>query len=395
MPHRILVNDRTLYQTGSGVSMTLRMLLRHWPDNPRCALSGFCTHTLRRRNDWPPRVTAPMPDASELADARFSLTPLSALQPPTRPPASLRRWVQRGYDHALRLNARRGKFAAVWEPNHLTVPTGLPTLTTVHDLSLVEYPEWHPADRVKQWQRDLRRSISATTRWATDSAFSRDRMVAVLGLDAGTIDVIHLAPRPLPFPPPERVAALREAAGLPAKYVVALGSIEPRKNLGLLLEAWAGLDERVRRECRLILAGPAGWGGADFWRGLIGHPMAGEVLTTGYLGDAQTALILAGAAALLMPSHYEGFGLPLVEAMACGTPTIASDIPVFHEVARDAAALLPARDAGAWKEAVLRVLSDDAWLADLSRCGQVRAAAFSWTDSARRYDDAIALAISV
>lgn len=395
MTSAALVNDRTLYQAGAGVSVTLRMLLKHWPQAAQCTLIGFYTRTVKRKKVWPPAVTENVDLPASYDHIRFALAPLARIRPRRRLPSPVRQSVQFIYDKAFRLAARRDTVTAVWEPNHLAVPSGKPTLATMHDLSLIEHPEWHPKDRVRIWEKQIARSISATTHWITDSRFSCDRMITVLGIPSRQITVVPLAPRALPYPPRELAAKVAQSSGLPERYFVALGSIEPRKNLITLLDAWAKLSPLVRLHNRLVFAGSPGWGDSAFWTSLANHPVAGEVLTTGHLDDVRTAVILACAQALLMPSHYEGFGLPLVEAMACGTPTLASDIPVFQEVCGKGSTLLPIEDAGAWANGIEHISLNRKAAATLSATGRQHVAQFSWSRSAAYYDAALARVAAV
>jgi len=277
---------------------------------------------------------------------------------------------------------RRGGYVACFEPNHLAIPCVGPTVTTIHDLSVLEHPEWHPVDRVRQWQRSLAPSVASTTRWIADSDFSARRMTELLAIPSERITVIPLAARPLRYPTAEALAAGRGRMNLPERYLLHLGTIEPRKNLRCLLDAWSRLNADLRRGCRLVLAGGAGWGRPDFWRGLAEHPMAGEVLCTGYISDEQAAWLLAGASGLLQPSWYEGFGLPILEAMACGTGVVCSTAEALVETAGGAADSVDADDVPGWSEAMTRALEDESWRSAMARSGPARAAEFSWATAA-------------
>ncbi|HAU36189.1 MAG TPA: hypothetical protein DCX07_00545, partial [Phycisphaerales bacterium] len=113
-----------------------------------------------------------------------------------------------------------------------------------------------------------------------------------------------------PPPAPARAAQAAREAGLPRRFLLHLGTLEPRKNLVTLLDAWSLLPEDFRREVRLVLAGGVGWGAGVFWSELVNHPAAGEVLVSGYVSDADAAMLLSAALAVIVPSRYEGFGLP-------------------------------------------------------------------------------------
>ncbi len=184
----------------------------------------------------------------------------------------------------------------------------------------------------------------------------------------------------------------RRRLGLPEQYVVFSGSLEPRKNLPTLLEAYRRLVAAAPDFPALVLMGPPGWGPALDLHGLP----AGKVVLTGYLAEEDLRSVVAGAAALVYPSLYEGFGLPPLEAFACGVPVVASDLPVVREVVGDdpdLARLVPAADVDALADALLAQLSstEPAGVADRRRR---RASAFTWTRTAERTRDAYLRAVT-
>ena len=370
----ILVNDRCLHHGGTGVSVYLRNVLDHWPEDSGLHPVGFCTD---RSGFWRRAVAS-----RGAVSGPMRLGPLSDSEPPARRSRSIpywvRRWLLGRYNASFAREFRRGRYVACLEPNSLAVPTGGLTVTTMTDLSVMEHPEWHPPDRAAQWRANLERSLQATDHWIVYSEFVKRTMLDRLGIEADRITVIPLAARPLPFPPRDEVPRRLEAAGAPKRYLLHLGTLEPRKNLAVLLDAWARLAPGERQDCRLILAGPRGWGGAEYRARLMGHPAAGEVLATGYVSDAYAALLLAGATAVLVPSFYEGFGLPPLEAMACGTPVVCSTAEALRELVGDAADLVPPDDVDGWASAMSRAIRDESWRADRRRLGLARAASFSW-----------------
>ncbi len=395
MSHALLVNDRCLLSRGSGIPLYCRNVMSHWPAASGAALVGFCSHRWRR---------AKLLDESTESvtqQVTIPLRPLTALQPRAPHRRTLldfaRRLLGAAYGHALRRETRAARYAAMWEPNYLVLPTRLPTVTSMLDLSVLEHPDWHPAARVAHWERALPVTLSQSAHYITSARFTAERMQALLGIPPARISVIPLAARPLPYPAaepgaipgvgagPGAVSMARQAAGLPASYFLHLGTIEPRKNLSLLLDAFAQCPPAMRKRCPLILAGSPGWGAPSFFEHLSRHPMAPEVRFTGYVSDAAAAVLLAGARAVLVPSHYEGFGLPLVEAMACGTPVLCSDIPTFTEVVGQAAAMLPVSDPTPWAVGMVRLLEDEPWRQQLARAGPPHAGQFNWSVTAQHH----------
>jgi alpha-1,3-rhamnosyl/mannosyltransferase len=172
---------------------------------------------------------------------------------------------------------------------------------------------------------------------------------------------------------------------LPPRYLLCLGTIEPRKNILRLLDAYHRLPRSWRGANPLILAGMPGWGAESFWTTLRDHPVAPEVLRTGFLTDAQVAGLVRCAKALLYPSLYEGFGLPPLEAMALGVPTAVSTTPAVREVCAGASLLVDPEDVEAWSQVMVRISSQGAERDRLIEQGWERARQFQWSRVAERH----------
>jgi len=171
--------------------------------------------------------------------------------------------------------------------------------------------------------------------------------------------------------------------GVERPYFLFVGTLEPRKNLQRLLEAYALLDPEIRSYARLVVAGGKGWGGVDL-AGLVKElDLNGNVITTGYVDDVQLSTLYAYARFLAMPSLYEGFGLPLVEAMSFGVPVLTSDRSSLPEVAGDAGTLVDPFDVHSIAEGLSSLLSDDAYRDHLASLAIPNAKRFSWYNSAR------------
>jgi glycosyltransferase involved in cell wall biosynthesis len=266
-------------------------------------------------------------------------------------------------------------------------------VVTVHDLSYLRYPEMVTAASARYLElvpRALGRGAVVCTPTAAIAAEVADtyrlapERLVVTPLGIGPAWWRAVAPDP----------AWLAAHDLPERYLLFVGAREPRKNLPTLLAAYrALLAGRVPLAGGpgaggaglppLVLAGPPGWGEA---LDLAGLP-AGAVRTPGYLAEDDLARLVAGAAALAVPSWYEGFGLPALEALACGTPVVASDLPALREVLADQAELVPPGDADALADALLRVL-DDPGGEQARAARRARAAGFTWDACARATLDA-------
>ena len=247
-------------------------------------------------------------------------------------------------------------------------------VVTVHDLTYLRHPEMVTAASARY--RDLvPRGLARGAVVCTPTAAVAAEVAGTYRVPDDRVVVTPLGVRPAwrsARPPDPGWLAAR---GLPARYLLFVGSREPRKGLDVLLAAYRELLADQPGAPPLVLAGPPGWGAA---LDLAGLP-DGAVHMPGYLPEEELASLTAGAAAMVFPSRYEGFGLPPLQALACGTPVVASDLPALREVLGTEADLVPAGDAGALAAALAAVLKD-ASPSDAARAARrARAAAFTWT----------------
>jgi glycosyltransferase involved in cell wall biosynthesis len=366
----------------AGVAMYLRNTLNAWPTDAGKRPIGYCT------DRW--KLPAKSVKLAKKSNP-VNLLPLSQLlnvKPLLRRvPYTARRILQKLYRTSFSRTLRRGRFDAYFEPNHLIIPCDAPTVTTIHDLSVVEHHQYHPSDRIAHWETHLSKTMEQTTHWVTPSAFSKSRMIQLMGIDQASITVTPLAARNLPYPRPDQLDEFRAKAQLPKQFILHLGTLEPRKNLLTLLDAWQKWPKPLQDRCPLVLAGGLGWGNDAWWQGLAGHPVSDRVIATDRIDDQNAALLLSAATVVVASSHYEGFGLPILEAMACGTPVICSDIPPFHEVAGDAASFIAPTDSQAWADALEQLIEDPAALKKAGDMGLKRAGQFSWEQTALLHAD--------
>ena len=258
-------------------------------------------------------------------------------------------------------------------------------VVTVHDLSFLRTP-----GTVTAASRAYRELVPLSVRRAamvlTPSRAVADEVAEAYGVSADRLTVTHLGVDELWFTTPRPDDAARTELGMPRRYLLFVGALEPRKNLPVLLDAYRLLHEVDPAPPALVLLGPPGWGPALDTSGIPPR----SLMFAGYRGDAELRSIVAGADALIYPSAYEGFGLPPLEAFACGVPVIASRLPVVEEVVgpdRSLAQLVQAGDATALAEALARRSStpDPVGAAEARRS---RARAFSWRATARATLDA-------
>jgi glycosyltransferase involved in cell wall biosynthesis len=251
----------------------------------------------------------------------------------------------------------------------------LPQVVTVHDLTLLTHPEWHERAKVRYFGWALRRAVTAATRVLCVSATTAADLADRLDVPADHLDVTPLGTDLGPAGPGQ-VADLRRRLGLEGPYLLGLGTVEPRKDLPALVRAFAALATELPH--RLVLAGLSGWGVGELAAAVAASGVADRILLPGYVPEADKAALLTGADVFAYPSRYEGFGLPVLEAMACGTPVVTTTGGSLPEVAGDAATLIEPGDTAALAAALARLATDPAARRDAAERGRRRAAAFTW-----------------
>lgn len=295
------------------------------------------------------------------------------------------RFAKAAYRAHLRAAARWGGFDLYHEPNFVPVRTHLPTVVTVHDLSVLLYPGWHPADRVALHERHFRRGVASADHVVVVSESVRREAIDALGLPPDRVTAIHNGIGEQFRPqPPQAVEAVRRKLGLPPRYLLAVGTIEPRKNVGLLLRAFCDLPADLRAACPLVLAGGWGWKSDPERERFEAEARHRGVMHLGYVDDVDLPGLYAGAAALFYPSFYEGFGLPPVEMLACGGAVVASTAAAVREVVGGHALLLDPHDFDGWRDAMRRVIAEPGSLDAFRRGGIAHAGGFTWAEAARR-----------
>ena len=270
--------------------------------------------------------------------------------------------------------------AVYHEPNFLSFRTPLPTVVTIHDLSILRYPETHPRDRVAFMTRRLGESIRRADCVISDSEYGRQEILAEYKLPPEQVVSVLLAAGSGFSPvPADRLPSVLEPFGLqPQKYILSVGTLEPRKNLTAAIKAYARLPEAVRAEMPLVIAGMKGWRTDGLDREVAALIDKGQIRRLGYVPDEALPALYSGARVFVYPSLYEGFGLPPLEAMACGAPVIVSNRSSLPEVVGDAGLQVDALDVDGLAEAMSQVIEDDALHTALQQRGIERAKDFSW-----------------
>jgi glycosyltransferase involved in cell wall biosynthesis len=259
----------------------------------------------------------------------------------------------------------------------------VPTVLTVHDLIFRHLPQYHKP--LNRWYLNLTMPLYCrrATRIITISEASRRDLVEAYKLPPEKINVIYEA-ADVRFRPQSAVAVALALAryDLPSRYLLFVGTIEPRKNLTRLLVAFEKVYAQGLTDA-LVIVGKQGWLYDGFFAALERSPARSAVIMPGYVADADLPIIYAGAQVLLLPSLYEGFGLPILEAMSCGTPVICSNTSSLPEVAGDAARLVDPKSANTIAEALEQVLTNPNLQGEMRERGLAQARRFSWERAAQ------------
>ena len=343
----------------AGIHTYIEQTLRHLPEaDPALRLTVFTRH--------PP---ADLPPSVEVRGTRW---------PTERPPLRIL-WEQL----RLPLAARRGR-ADVLHATAFAAPIVRlsPTLVTIYDLSFALFPAYFRGFNQRYLRAATRFSARHARRIIVISEHTRRDVHQLYGVPLDRIDVaypgVDEALRPAE---PEAVARFRREKNLPDKFLLFLGTLEPRKNLVTLINAFT----EMKRDCptaTLVLAGGVGWKFDDLFAAIDSSGVKDSVVLSGYIKAEEKALWLSSAAAFVYPSVYEGFGLPPLEAMACGTPVLTSDAASLPEVVGEAGLTIAPDDVLGWAHALRRVWRDDAYRAELRERGLQQAQKFTWLAAA-------------
>ena len=258
----------------------------------------------------------------------------------------------------------------------------VPTVLTVHDLVFERYPEYHKAWNYRYLHAAMPLFCERATAIIAISEHTRRDLIERYCVAPSKITVIPEAADPRFVPPqPEQVRAVRARYGLPERYLLAVGTIEPRKNLTRLVDACGPLLAAQATDA-LVLVGSKGWLYEDFFGHLEALPYRDRVILPGFVADEDLPAVYAGATVTVQPSLYEGFGLPVLEAMACGSPVCASNASSLPEVGGDAARYFDPQQVSEMTEVLRSTLRDADARAEMRAAGLERAAQFSWRRTA-------------
>jgi glycosyltransferase involved in cell wall biosynthesis len=278
---------------------------------------------------------------------------------------------------------------ALYHATDFTLPPTLPgvrTLLTVHDLSFARAPETTTPVLKAYLDKVVPRSVRRATHVLADSQATKDDLVELYGTPPGKVTVLLGGVNPEFAPVTDMTArkAVRQRYNIPENpFIFSIGTVQPRKNHARLIEALAALGPEYQ-DVHLVITGGRGWLEGPIYQSVKDYGLAGRVHFTGFAQDHDLPALYAEARCLAYPSLYEGIGLPVLEAMACGIPVITSNISSMPEVAGDSALLIDPYDVDALTDALRRLLTDEALRADLIQRGFDQAAYFTWDRAAQQ-----------
>ena len=273
-------------------------------------------------------------------------------------------------------------------PNYFLPLTAEGGVITVHDLSVFRYPETHPAARVRAFEKLFESSLDRSAHIITDTETVRREVIDTFSVLPEMVTAVHLGVDPR-FKPSDRSSVAMASWGLtPGRFGLCVSTLEPRKRILELLLAWERLPSELRLEYPLVLAGGSGWENEALHKEIDRGTAEGWLRLLGFVDDALLPELYAGAALFIYPSVYEGFGLPPIEAMASGVPTIVADSSCLPEVCGDAARFVDPDDTTGFTSVIEDSLVNGDWRAGAAKRGLERAALFHWD---RCVDETIAV----
>jgi len=326
------------------------------------------------------QLVAPVPiDLDEENDGKEMPANLRPVYAPVN--ALRRRWWTIG----LPLYVRRNNLSLFHGTNYnLPLWQRCPTVVTIHDLSLLLHSDTHQEHLVRRARMRLPTMTRIATRIITDSESVKREISAHLGVEPAKVTAVPLAPRRAFHPADELQArAARRRLGVEDDFILFVGTVEPRKNLITLVRAFDELLRTTDLRPQLVIAGPKGWLTEGLFANAEWATRTDHILFTGYVPDEDLRALYSSCHVLVYPSVYEGFGLPPLEAMACGAPVITSRIPVIMETVGTNARLIDPSDVRELTSALVELLTDSDARAHFSAAGLQRAAEFTWERTAQ------------
>ena len=268
-------------------------------------------------------------------------------------------------------------------PNFYLPPFDGISIATIHDLSIYLFPQHHPQERVSFMQRQIDITMARAHFLITDSEHTRQEVIKIFKWPEDRIYSVHLgvAKEFHPRQEPELRGLLAKHNLVFNQFTLCVSTIEPRKNLDTLLRAYKLLPDQIKLRCPLVLVGGKGWDSLPTYTMINEGASSGWLRYLGYVSEDELPLLYAAARGFAYPSIYEGFGLPIAEAMASGLPILVSNSSCLPEVASEAGSCIDPQDELRWKDALERMITDDAWSASERLKSLVVAIQYDWKNT--------------
>ena len=265
-------------------------------------------------------------------------------------------------------------------PNYLLMPFDGPCVTTIHDLSFIRYPETHPKERVSLLEKELPKSIQQADAIITDSEYIKTEVQQILNVPEEKIHVVPLGVSKdfYPHTDIQNRPVLKKYKLDNLKYLLAVATLEPRKNLNSLIDAYLLMPKKTRQEYKLVIVGAKGWLSKNLLKRIELLVSRGDIISLGYIHNEDLPHIYSASYGFVLPSLYEGFGLPILEAMAAGIPVLTSTASSLPEVAAGAAILTNANDIEDISSGMIKLIEDHQWRKSAIIQGRNRANEYTW-----------------
>ena len=307
-------------------------------------------------------------------------------------PAASKKWIRQ---QILKIGIMRYRPDLFHATNYVASSFDGPLVVTVHDLSFLRYPETHPPERLAWLSDGLPDTLRRAGRIIVDSRFIKDELISLLDVQRERIAVVYLGVSQDYKSRDNEVLALKlkEFDLEPKGYILSVGTLEPRKNILSLLQAYELLPDSLKARWPLVVVGMRGWKDKDISKGMDALLSSGRIRALGYVLMDKLPAVYAGAALFVYPSVYEGFGLPPLEAMASGVPVIASNRASLPEIVGNAGMLIDPEDIESLAQVIESLLDDQRKREQMARMGLQQAKGFTWKACAEKtfrvYEDAL------
>lgn len=295
----------------------------------------------------------------------------------------IREWL-RNINFQSQIEKEELSDAVYIEPNYIIRKSNNKTIAVIHDLSHIHYPEYHPRERVQYLNKELSETIKKASHIITVSEFIRHEIIHILGVVPNRVTAVWngVGKHFRPYGKNESISILSRYGLTYKSYILSVATLEPRKNIHGLINSFMKLKDDLQRQYPLVLAGTSGWENSELKKIIKDLAKQGKIYDVGYVPDDILPLLTSGASVFLYISHYEGFGLPVLEAMASAVPVITSKMSSMSEVTGDAAILVDQNDHDEVHNAIEMILDDENMAMKYSRIGLERSKEFSWRRTA-------------